>query len=421
MPDQDQNFMRDYLLYSSGNEANPNYHLWSGLVTLATVISRRVWLDFGYFKISPNLYVVLLGPPGNKKTTAMRVAKTFLHQLCKKDPNLIPFSAQCQSKENLVKELFTYKRKFTYGPNGEADTLEYTPLSIFVTELSQFLGTSTAGHMLDFLTTIWDGDPYDRSTNLHGKEFIPNPFVCMLGCTTPNWITGYLKTDVITGGFSRRAIFVYEIRDGEPVPFPRLTEEQLAAYQRMIDRGTALLSVGGEIKWDPSAKERWEQWYVHNQRNLPRDENLQFYFRTKWVQILKVAMLMSLSRSNQLVLQWDSVEAAMAVLDKMEQNLPKVFQGIGRNELSAISAQVIELLYQAQGPVRRKQVESTLWANADQREIYNIIQHLLASEKLFEVSETLPNGVKRAWLCLPEHIEKLKAEGKFHVPPPSAT
>jgi hypothetical protein len=98
-----------------------------------------------------------------------------------------------------------------------------------------------------------------------------------------------------------------------------------------------------------------------------------------------------------------------------------VFQGIGRNELSAISAQVIELLYQAQGPVRRKQVESTLWANADQREIYNIIQHLLASEKLFEVSETLPNGVKRAWLCLPEHIEKLKAEGKFHVPPPSAT
>lgn len=411
----DHNFMGDYLLYASGNEANPNYHLWSGLVAMSSIVSRRVWLDFGYFKISPNLYVVLLGPPGNKKTTAMRLAKSLLHQLSKKEPNLIPFSAQCQSKENLVKELATYIRKFQYGASPD-DILEYTPLSIFVTELSQFLGTSTAGHMLDFLTTIWDGDPYDRSTNLHGKEFIPNPFVSMLGCTTPNWITGYLKTDVITGGFSRRAIFVYEVRDGDPIPFPKLSEEQVAAYKRLEERGTELLGVGGEMKWSDESHEYWDKWYRHHQRNLPKDENLQFYFRTKWVQILKVAILLNLSKTDELILQKESILAAMAVLDKAEVNLPKVFQGIGRNELSQVAGQVIELLYANGKPVRRKEVERILWANADQRESFSILKHLTDSGKVLVLQEER-NGVIREWLCLPEHIDQLKDDPRFKLPP----
>lgn len=403
------NFLSDYLEYSSGNEASPNFHLWSCLSALSAIMSRRVWLDFKHFVLTPNLYVVLLGPPGSKKNTAIDLCTGLLHVLNGKDANRIPFAADSGSKEKLVKELAASTRKFKL-PNGEERV--HSPLNIFVTELSQFLGTKTAAHMLDFLTTVYSQSRYVSATVLHGREIIEGPCVTLLGATVPDWITAYLKTDVITGGFSRRVNFVYEVVDGEPIPFPTITDEQRLAYTRLVERGHRLLEISGEMQWSDPARAFYDKWYRTHQKNLPQDPNLQFYYKTKFVQMLKVAMLLNLAKHDELVLQEESIHTSLAILSKAEANLPKVFQGMGRNELSSVSNKVIELLHAHQGPLPEKRVRSLLWKDANGQEMFNILQHLVQSEKLY-LFEAEENGVKRTWLALPEHVEELKKKGRM--------
>lgn len=403
-----QNFLADYVSYSSGNEAHPNYHLWGGLMALAAIMSRRVWLDFEHFTLKPNIYAVLLGPPGSKKNTAIDLCTGFLHKVNGADPNLIPFAADCGSKEKLVKELAASQRKFT-----TKDGVEHThaPLNIFATELSQFLGTQTAAHMLDFMTTVYSQDRYVRSTILHDREVILGPCVNMLAATVPEWITNYLKADVITGGFSRRVVFIYETEEGEPIPFPTITDEQRAAYDRMLVRASCLLGVSGAFTWSPEARAFFIEWYTHHQKTLPKDPNLQFYYRTRWTQIMKVAMFVSLSCSDSLMLTKDDILTAIAIMEKTERNLSKVFVGMGRNELSALSNKVVEILTANQGPMLEKQVKSILFTHAGGREQWEILEHLVESEKVFRVKAE-KDGIEKVYLFLPEHLEQAKMDGR---------
>ena len=247
------NFLTDYLDFNSGNEANRHYHFWCGISALASLVSRKVWLDFGYFRVYPAMYIVLLGQAGNKKTTAMDVAKDLLREV-----GGIPFSAECQSKENLVKFLCAQTQAFQPDPTQPAYT--YTPLCIFVTELSQFIGIDPM-RMVDFLVTVYDRNWYDMSTQKHGMQAVPGPYINLLGCTVPEWITSYLKTDIITGGFSRRCIFVLEEGTNQRIPFPCITPDMRAAWARCVAYGHKLATVYGEFTWDAEAKEYYTSWY----------------------------------------------------------------------------------------------------------------------------------------------------------------
>jgi hypothetical protein len=74
-------FLRDYMEYSTGNEAPELFHAWGAYTCLSAAISRRVWLPFEDTAIYPNLYVMFVGPAGNGKTWAMRKAKRILAEL----------------------------------------------------------------------------------------------------------------------------------------------------------------------------------------------------------------------------------------------------------------------------------------------------------------------------------------------------
>jgi hypothetical protein len=210
-------------------------------------------------------------------------------------------------------------------------------------------------------------------------------------------------------------VFVYEMTDGEPVPFPELTEAQKNAYARMLDRGREILTLGGQFQWDPEAKEFFRGWYIHNQKHLPGDPNTRFYHKTKWVQMLKVATLLSVSCENTLVLRKLHLDAALAIFEKTEVNLNRVFQGIGRNELSAVSNKVVEILAANSGPMLEKQLKTVLFAHAGGREQYEILEHLVAAEKVFLADQEIngANDVKitRRWVMLPEHVEQAKEKG----------
>lgn len=404
-------YLSDYRLYSSGNEAHPTYHIFSSLVGLASVVSRRVWLDLGYFRVYPNLYVILVGPPGTKKTTAMVVTRKLVQSI-----DDVPFAPEALTKEALQLELATQQRSINDLPEEFADMRNYAPLTIIVTELSNFLGRDSM-NMIDFLTTIYDYDGiFQSKTKNKGNVSIENPCLSLLACTTPDWITFYLKGDIISGGFSRRCIFVYETEEGPPVPIPEVTAAQRLAFDAAVNYGRSLKSVSGPFRWDEDCKEFYKDWYV-NMRSSSSiiDDTVVGYHRSKHIQALKVAMLLSLSESSRLVLELSHFKGALDLLELVEGNMVRVFEGIGRNELNAIGGKVIDLIRRSaphrfkvrvsgseelqekiyDNCIQEKALRGAMWKYANGQEMDQIIDQLIKTEKITRLT-----AGEKVFLCL---------------------
>jgi hypothetical protein len=384
-------FLQNYRIFTSGNEAHPTYHTFSALVALSSIVSRKVWIDLGYFNIYPNLYVVLVGPPGNRKTTAMSVCKRLLRELNKENNAnpTIPFSAECQTKESLVKELASYQRaaKWTNPDSQEEESIIYSPITVCVTELSQFLGASSA-HMVDFLTTVYDQDYYDLKTKNKGIETILGPYLTLLACTTPAWITARLRDDVISGGFSRRALFVFETDKAEKVAFPKITLEMEVAWNKVVDYSRTLSHVKGCFKWAVDAKAWYENWYKN--LKVPASETLAGYYDSKHIQLVKMAMLIALAERPELLLEVRHLQFALELLELMERNLERVFSGIGRNELNGVAQKIIELLNLAPGKMLpEKFIRKELFKDAAPDEIVKVLMHLEGTDRIKRMKETL--------------------------------
>jgi hypothetical protein len=400
-------FLRNYMAFTSGSEVPDNYHFWSGIFALSAVINRQVWISMGQYALYPNLYVVLLGPPGNGKSLAMDTAQTLVE-----DIGGVNFSGDAQTKESLVRYLRDVCPK-SITVDGGAQVI--TPIAMFATELSHLLGPNS-GHMIDFLTTIYTKDKrYVTRTKNKGDDVIERPFVGLIACTTQDWITTYLKSDIIGGGFTRRVIFVNE-PVGESVddkskrrPFLTVRPEQVAARANVIRYAETLKGVSGEFTWHPDAKLAYETWY--KTRDIPKDPDVQGYYKTKPNQVLKVAMVIALSESPDLVLRKDHFDLSMALFEKTETTLTRVFQGIGRNELNAIANKALEYIlaapvtkYTSNGEIKsahmieEKRLRGMMFRDAPGRECDDIIRHLLITEKVFAYTDNMLDPHAKKWL-----------------------
>lgn len=391
-------FLRDFMIWNEGTEVPEQYYFWSGITALAAIVNGRVWIKMGRYEIFPNLYVVLLGPPANGKTSAMRRAEKVVRRF-----EDIPVSAQSETPEGLIR----FMREGcvqTITINNE--TVVHTPITCFLPELSNFFAKDAAG-MVDVLTGIWDcaGENFHRRTKSQGADMLPRPSVNLIGCTTQDWITNYMKADIVGGGFSRRVIYVNELMtdDTKRVPWPETTEEQNAAFERCITYGQQVRSLAGEMQYGEGARAWWDNWY--RTRPISRDSDVRGFHKSKPAILLKIATLVALSERPELRVTVDDFEIALALIDKTEVHLHKVFQSIGRNELNQIAQKALswietfpEVEYRAaDGTTKKakfmdlKKLQGMLFKDAGGRDTQEILNHLQTTDKIFYYVQTGTN------------------------------
>lgn len=399
-------FIRNYIDYCSITESPEIYNYWSALSTLSALASRRVWIDQGHFTIYPNMYIVLVGLPGGRKTTAMEIAKNILLRV-----GDIPLAATCMTKESVCLDMMANIKQFQ--PPGSNIIKQYSPYMLCLTELSHFLAINPA-HMIDFLTAIYDQEFYDTKTKNKGDDVIPAPYLSMLACTTPNNILRYLREDVISGGFSRRALFIWSHKDGEPKAFPQITPEANAAMSKVLEYAAQLNKVKGQFVWDEEAKQFYKDWYDSLFYSLIKhtDPTTLGYFKCKHVHLLKIAMLISLSESLSLKLELPHLKLGLELLKQVEDGIQKVFAGLGRNELNAVGAKIISLLDMANTPLPDKYIKKIMFGEANATELTEVLNHLVASDSLYAFDERDPqsNAVLCRWYAKPDMAKEWLAK-----------
>jgi len=195
-------FIKAFIDYTDNTEAPYSYRRWVGINLVASALQRKChfqWDEEHY----PNMYIVLVGPSGVRKGSAMRPGKTLLREASFK------LSSEAITREALIQEL-NKSEDLSRVADGVAP---HSSLTIYASELTVFLGYQNTQLIMD-LTDWYDcEDEWKYTLKTKPSNNIQGVWVNLLGATTPQQLRASLPDDAIGGGLSSRTIFVFEVEE----------------------------------------------------------------------------------------------------------------------------------------------------------------------------------------------------------------
>jgi hypothetical protein len=366
-----------FLDYTAELESPHGYLQWSGLATIAGAAQRKIYMESTAFFAFTNMYVVLVGPPGSKKSTAIRAGRKLL----KKVPG-INMSGDAPSVVGLMKDFADIVQK------------DHQSLNAFISEFGSLFENATET-MTGFLTAIYDGDDdYTKRTRVGGKEHIPFPWLNMVAGTTPTWLGDNLRKSAVEGGLVARTLYIYSDEIILKSPFPRYNKAIRALEEHLIHDLAHISVLGGEFDFaggESGEAYRWfADWYIDRKR-FPRvsDNRTAGYFVRKPIHLLKVAMALSLSRSDSLQLSLENLEVALAMLDGIESGMSRAFSAVGGNMLATELERVERILKQAGSEgLTYAEIIAATYHNMEQKQLDATLNTLRAMGRIAGMATT---------------------------------
>ena len=386
------NFLHQYLLFNSGNEAPRNYHIWTSFILTAAAIHKRVYIPVGMLKVHLNIYVGLVGSQGSRKTTAKNVGLDLFTEAFPDYPIL----SSVQSREDIVRYMNEDCNKFTFTDHTGCD-VSVRPIVGFINELMNFFSVDPT-KSVQFFTDIYDEKRFKASTIKRGLEDLVNPCVNFLACSTAEWIIDNMKGNIISGGWARRIIYVYETDRQDPMPFPEYPENHVAMFKEMVDHLRRISQLAGVFEWDEDAKAFYSEWYIEMYKNPPADKMMAGFYESKHIQAIKLAGILALMAWPVVLrITKEHFQQAVAFLDVLEANMPKLFAAAGQNYLAAPQQYAIEALHKAGGAIPDKAFKKLLCRDLAPMEVEQLIRQMKDCEDLYFLDIRTSDGVMRRY------------------------
>lgn len=348
-----KDWLSSYMKYTENTESPRSYHMWGGISVLANALERRCFLQWGHDAIRPNHYIILVGPSGSvRKGAPIVIARKMLEAIeCNIAPEMV-------TQQRLIQLMAEATR--TYMPKPGRVAMQ-SPVTIIVEELYGLLGTKNT-EFLSMLTAWWDSrDKWAYETKHQGTDHCSFLCVNMLAATAPDWIPLIIPAEAMGGGFTSRCMFVVEDRKSRIIADPNLAMPDMSLAQKLVADLAQIKRITGEFRFTEEGKDAYTSWYTieekKNEQGRPTIGDPRFggYTARRATMVQKIAMALSVSKSGDLLLDVDTVQRAIGLLELTEKKMPRVFQGLGENRLARQTALVLELV-RAHGEVSRRDI-----------------------------------------------------------------
>jgi Protein of unknown function (DUF3987) len=335
VPRNFQHWLKAYCEFTATSEAPLDFHFWTGISTIAAVLRRRVWKDELLFKWTPNFYIIFVGPAGVvTKSTTLNIG----YKLLEKVPgiNFGPDSMTWHGLGKRFEESVEYA-VMNAGTAHEAKIL-MSPLTCSISELGTFLKPDDHA-LISFLTDVWDGKerPFAHDTGYSGKIRVENPWLNVIGATTPEWLQDNFPASMLQQGIGSRIIFVYGDTKRHLTAYPsRAQKSRPLNYKdtedKLIQDLVAISKLIGPYELTDDAYLWGEAWYAkHNTGRSTQLASSRYsgYFARKQTHLHKLAMILSAAQRDALLIEREDLENASKILESTEHSMIKVFESVG--------------------------------------------------------------------------------------------
>jgi len=328
-----EDWLSAYLRYVEESEPPELYKIWTGISALAACLQRKCFLEWDD-NIYPNMFVVLIGPSGCRKGTAMKPALHLIQEVG------IKLVAESITREALIRE-------FSKSTDTIIDTetnipIMHSSLTVFSQELAVFLGYDNSQFLSD-LTDLYDcSNKWTYRTKTSGTDEIMGVWLNLIGATTPELLQSTLPTTAIGGGLTSRMIFVYGDKRSKLVPYPINSPKTKALRPGLISDLEAICAMRGRFVATEDFIDTYTAWYVDFAENSTMDDDkLRAYYERKPTHLRKLSMILSASRSSEMILRLDDFNRSLAILTKTENVMSKVFRGYGRSDVAELYPRIM--------------------------------------------------------------------------------
>lgn len=418
-----QNYMRD--VNSPDSFVDMGFYYM-----ISCALGRRVWVNPAHTPTFPNLYVVLIGPPGVGKGRVIKPVNKFLKYwkhddqkasdidmlITRKDTTdaeqTLDEIADAHVNEGIQRRkplIFVGPESVTYealmrlmGNNVTVDNVAtgfpFAPSGVYrhrsvafcLEEWSSFVKKESE-KILEFMLPGFDCGDYSYETKNAGSDHLRNIWIGMLAGTTPSAIAKFVNKDIIDDGFAARTLFVFEYANARrQFGIFEHDEEQQLDRRKLLTHLLKLSKLSGRAHYTPEAYEymRWFfEEHLHNGGRTNKSPKLDSYYTRLDMHAHKMAMCCHFADSLEMVIQKDSVEKALSMLSFLEKNMHHALS-FGSNPLGS-KAREIETFLKRFHPAGWTKTELLVHFQDDLREdeLGECLRYCLAGDKVTLVED----------------------------------
>ena len=367
-----------YMQWTNDSEPSSLYRRWVAISTIAAVLQRKCYLNWGFDRYYPNMYVLLVGPSGARKGTAMAPAVRMLTDMA------IKMSAQSTTRQALIRQLKTATSSTHDLATGRIDL--HNSLSIVSEEFTVFLGYQCYELMADLCDWFDCKEKWTYDTKNMGRDDISGVWVNLIGATTPHLIRSTLPTDGIGGGLTSRIVFVFSPHKEKLVVFPYIDEAMGKALKEDLEK---IHLMHGEFKITKEYFEAYSNWYTTTTPPF-EDEKFSGYIERRPTHLRKMSIILSASRSEDKLITVEDFELALAILENAEKVMQNVYIGYGKSSTNDLLQRAIVLVAKA-GILPKSALMESMMEDADSFTLDRVLQTMLTMKYIqIELKEGLP-------------------------------
>lgn len=323
--------------------------MWSGLSAISATLKRNVKLYYKGFEIFPNMYVVLVGPPGIGKGLSISPVVDLATKA-----NVVNYLSDRITAEKILERLANgfQRASISTSPTGVTSLMSTEHTATIVSrELPVFLSSSE--WMPSLLCELWDRNSFDYQTKNKGSMFIKDMCVGLLAACVPDYIRKLTKDSnaPVTSGFTARSIFVYANRKSKSLDTTDAVWLQPNGYKsnlhdNLVEDLKDIAQANGDFQLTHEAKLLWKATYSGYglvQEDYEIEALANFKSRVP-SHVLKTAMALSISDSNDLVITMSHLQTAIKMVEDIRDNVNITFRAVGESPIAASLGRVMDFI-----------------------------------------------------------------------------
>lgn len=316
-------WIESFLEHTNGISSPPLFRKWAAIGAIAGALERKVWVRTLGSRLYPNMYVVLVAPPGVGKTEVTWRVRKLWEGL--EDHHIASTSV---TKASMIDELAEANRRWV-DPKATNPVTHFNSLLLCINELGVLL-PAYENEFMNTLTDLWDCKHYSERRRTSKIEIdIASPQLNLIAACTPSYLMHVLPEGAWDQGFLSRTMLIYS---GERQLRSLFSESHVDEARDKIlqEELMDIANLFGEMAFTKEAAERLDWFHLNDGPPKPDHPKLLSYNIRRTVHLLKLCTVASVSRSDKLVITLEDYERAFDWLVEAERYMPDIFKAMSQ-------------------------------------------------------------------------------------------